>query len=304
MKDMVSSGGVRKYRSIFSPRSSRERDLNFQNYWAYTQKHDGQILEEERDLTSKRSTLGIFQKKRVLSRRPLADPSLFYRNYISMQDDPKTLDPKTLLLTCIYKFARHEWSGISAAWTVTPSFSQSHSTTDKISRFHLCEEFCHVRLFHEMFRTFRLDEVEWKPMSRVTQWFYRMFSRFPEKMMAGPAFLTELMGMSFYRQIDRLFDTLLVDEPEAKERLRALLHEIMIDELAHIGQRRNFVGGFGIRIARWMYKPLVKMFFRDIPEAKYLLDVDEMVRDGLSFDYNDVAQELIDRSWIPSYCQA
>ena len=300
---MKSLNGIGKYRSIFSPSTAGERSSNFQSYWTYTRQHDGEILENDKDLTSKRMILSRFQKERVFSRQPLQDPSLFYRNYVTLKDDPTKLDSKTLLLTCIYKFARHEWSGISAAWIVTPTFSQSRSTTDKISRFHLCEEFCHVRLFHEMFRTFHLDEVEWRPMGRFTQWAYRMFSRFPEKIMAAPAFLTELMGMSFYRQIDRLFDTILSDEPEAKERLRALLHEIMIDELAHIGQRRNFVGSFGIRLARWMFKPLVKMFFRDIPEAKYLLDVDEMVRDGLSFDYNDVSAEMIARSWVPSYCQ-
>lgn len=295
--------GVRKYRSIFSPSTAYERAENFKSYWHYTQQHDGEILEGEKDLAFKRTTLHRFQKEKILSRRPLMNPSLFYRNYVHMKDNPRKLDLKTLLLTCLYKFARHEWSGISAAWKVIPTMAQSKTTTDKISRFHLCEEFCHVRLFHEMFKTFQLDKVEWVPLGRTTQWAYRMFSRFPEKVMAAPAFLTELMGMSFYRQVDRLFDTILADEPEAKGRLRALLHEIMIDELAHVGQRRNYIGSIGIRLARWMFKPLVKMFFLDIPEAKYLLNVPDMVRDGLSFDYNDIAPQLIERSWVPSYCQ-
>lgn len=292
----------RKYRSIFSPSTAREREDNFESYWKYTQGHDGEILEGEKNLVLKRDKLKSFQDEKVLSRRPLADPELFYRNCVEMKDDPRVIDKKTLLLTCIYKFARHEWSGISAAWDVTPDMSRSITTTDKISRFHLCEEFCHVRLFHEMFRTFHLDRVEWIPMGKATNFTYRLFSRFPEKVMSAPAFLSELMGLSFYREVDRLFDTILADEPEAKGRLRALLHEIMVDELAHIGQRRNYIGGFGIRLSKYMFEPMVRLFFRDIPEAKYLLDIPRMVREGLAFDYNDMSPEMLSRSWVPSYC--
>ena len=74
-----------------------------------------------------------------------------------------TLDRPTLLLTFLYKFARHEWVGISAAWDATPTFAESTHLTDKISRYHLAEEFCHMRLFGEMFATFRLDAVELVP---------------------------------------------------------------------------------------------------------------------------------------------
>ena len=149
-----------KFRSIFSPNTARERDENFETYWRFTQDRDGPILEHEKNLTEKKRILEDFQKHRVLSKKPLPDPEVFYRNYEKLRDDPKTMDRKTLLLTCIYKFARHEWAGISAAWDAIPAMNRAHKTTDKISRYHLCEEFCHVRLFHEMFRTFRLDRVE------------------------------------------------------------------------------------------------------------------------------------------------
>jgi hypothetical protein len=87
-----------------------------------------------------------------------------------MQDNPETLDQRTRLLTFLYKFARHEWIGISAAWDATPTMAESRRTTGKISRYHLSEEFCHIRLFEEMFRTFHLDKVEWAP---PTKWMMR-----------------------------------------------------------------------------------------------------------------------------------
>jgi hypothetical protein len=49
--------------------------------------------------------------------------------------------------------------------------------------------------------------------------------------------------------------------------------------------------------------PFFRAFLRDIPESRRLLDVDQMVRDGLAFDYSGLPDALIERSWVPSYCR-
>ena len=151
-------------RSIFAPATVRERAENFENYWVYLRHRDGELLEAERALANKQRVLAHFQEHPVRSRRPLAAPERFYRNYVTMGDDPRTLDRTTLLLTFLYKFARHEWVGITAAWDATPTLADSEYLTDKISRYHLAEEFGHIRLFHEMFATFHLDRMEWVPL--------------------------------------------------------------------------------------------------------------------------------------------
>jgi len=51
-------------------------------------------------------------------------------------------------------------------------------------------------------------------------------------MLAPPAFVSELMGLTVYQHIDGVLDDILADEPEARERVRALLREVMTDELA------------------------------------------------------------------------
>jgi hypothetical protein len=79
---------------------------------------------------------------------------------------------------------------------------------------------------------------------------YQLFPRFPEAFMAPPAFVTELMGLTLYQHIDGVLDEILADEPEARDRVRELLKEIMTDELAHVGQRRNFMGPLGLGAAR------------------------------------------------------
>ncbi|WP_394754262.1 hypothetical protein [Crenothrix sp.] len=293
-----------KYLSIFTLASKQERKENFDSYWEFTQNHGGELFEVEKDLAKKRARLQYFKDNPVKLRTPLANPELFYRNYIDMQDDPKALEPMILMLTGMYKFARHEWVGIKGAWDVVPDMANSHSVEDKISRVHLAEEFCHWRLFDEMLRTCGLTEVEWKPLSPVKEWIYEQFPKFPGFLMDAPAFVTELMGVTYYFYLHRLFDKLLADEPEVRDRLKELLDEITIDEIAHVGQRRNFIGPIGMKVSKWLVKPFYTMFFNDIPEVGQLFDVKQMIKDGQAFDFNEVPDYMVERSWIPSYCRA
>jgi hypothetical protein len=292
-----------KYLSVFSPASQQERKDNFENYWEFTQQHGGELFENDRDLAKKRAKLQYFKDNPVNLRTPLANPDAFYRNYIEMQDDPKSLDRMTLMLTGIYKFARHEWAGIKGAWNVAPDMVNSHAVEDKISRVHLAEEFCHWRLFDEMLRTCGLDKVEWVPLDPFKEWIYEQFPKLPGFLIDTPAFVTELMGVTYYFHLHRLFDELLADEPEVRVRLKELLDEITIDEVAHVGQRRNFIGPIGMKISRLLVKPIYTMFFNDIPEIGQLYDIKKMIKDGETFDYNEIPEYMIERSWIPSYCK-
>jgi hypothetical protein len=303
---MPSSIGPRRpgYRSIFTTATRRQRAANFEAYWRYTVERDGEILEDEKVLTKKQQVLTRFQSNPVRSTHPLPDAERFYRNHVKMQDDPRALDRKTLLLTFLYKFARHEYVGISAAWGASSRITEASSTIAKIGRYHLCEEFSHMRLFHEMFRTFHLDRVEWVPLGKWMSRVYRLFPHVPEALMAPPAFVTELMGLTVYQHVDGILDEILADEVDTRDRIRQLLSEIMTDELAHVGQRRNFMGPIGLRAARRFVEPMYRAFFRDIPETRCLFDLARMVQDGNTFDYSTIAPGMIERSWVPSYCQA
>jgi hypothetical protein len=300
---LQSPATAHRYRSIFTSATRRERDANFEAYWGYCLRHDGELLQDEKDLVKKRNILAGFQRHPVRSRRSLADPAGFYRNHAVMQDDARSLDRRTLLLTFLYKFARHEYVGISAAWRRTRPITASTSLIGKIGLYHLCEEFSHLRLFQEIFRTFHLDEVEWLPLAGWKGRVYGLFPMFPEALLAPPAFVSELMGLTVYRHIDGVLDDILGGEPEVRERVRDLLREVMTDEVAHVGQRRNFLGPIGVRVAGLMVESMYRAFFRDIPEASLLFDVEQMVQDGRAFDYSAIAPEMLEKSWVPSYCR-
>jgi hypothetical protein len=292
-----------KYRSVFSPATDQQRKENFESYWEFTQHHGGEFFEADQDLSIKRARLQGFKANPVLLRTPLANPNAFYRNYIEMKDDPKSLDRLTLMLTSIYKFARHEWVGIKAAWEAVPNMANSYNIEDKISRVHLAEEFCHVRLFDQMFKVCGLNDVEWVPLNPFVEKIYEQFPKIPGFIMNIPAFVTELMGVTFYFHLHRLFDEVLADEPDVCTCLKAMLDEITIDEIAHVGQRRNFISTFDIQIARALVRPFYTLFFSDIPEVWQLFDVEQMIKDGEAFDFNQIPDRIIEKTWVPSYCR-
>lgn len=293
-----------KFLSIFTPANKQQRQDNFVDYWEFTQQHGGELFEAEQDLAKKREKLNYFKANPVRLRTPLANPDVFYRNYVDFIDDVQSIDRMTLMLTSMYKFARHEWVGIKGAWDVVPDMAHSYSLEDKISRVHLAEEFCHWRLFDEMLQTCGLDRVEWQPLSPTKEWIYRQFPKVPGVLMDPPAFVTELMGVTYYFHLHHLFDDILKDEPEVCQRLHELLDEITIDEIAHVGQRRNFIGPIGMKVSKMMVRPLYKLFFADIPEVAMLIDIEQMVKDGEAFDFNEVPDYMLAQSWIPSYCKA
>jgi hypothetical protein len=145
--------------------------------------------------------------------------------------------------------------------------------------------------------------VVWEPLTPFKEMIYEQFPKLPGVLMDTPAFVTELMGVSFYCHLYELFDELLADEPEVRDRLKALLDEITIDEVAHVGQRRNFIGPLGMKIARFLVKPFYILFYQDIPEVGELFDVKQMIAHGETFDFNELPDYMIARSWIPSYCK-
>ena len=113
--------GSGKYLSIFSPASRQQRQENFENYWQFSSaKWRGTVRTRQGFIQKTRPAQDISRSNPVKLRHPLPDPEAFYRNYVAMEDDPASLDRMTLMLTGMYKFARHEWVGIKGAWEAGP----------------------------------------------------------------------------------------------------------------------------------------------------------------------------------------
>jgi hypothetical protein len=45
------------------------------------------------------------------------------------------------------------------------------------------------------------------------------------------------------------------------------------------------------------------MSFNNIPEVGQLFDIKQIIKDGEAFDFNELPDYMVKRSWIPSYCK-
>jgi hypothetical protein len=291
------------YKVIYAPASLSDRTRAFEDYWRYLLMRDGALQEEAQSLEYKTEYYQRLQLRPVRTRRslPPARTMAGLSDLLASQSPPQA-DRRLLVLTAIYKFASHEAAGIRAAWQSTPPWARCRKLTDRITRYHLCEEFCHLRLFAEMFKVFTLH-VDWPLLSWPMRAAYGAFARFPDWILAPIAFSSEVMGMVFYRHIWRVLEEVFAVEPEVVDRLHELLGEIMVDELGHIGERRSFLGNTGVTLARKVLPMMMHQFFADIPEAEAILNIDQMVQEALAFDYSGIDAAITERAWIPAYCQ-
>jgi hypothetical protein len=294
---------ITRYKGIFAPASRSDRRLAFEDYWAYLLKRDGALQEEVQSLEYKNDYYQSLQTRPVRAHQPLTEAQTMAEvsDLPATQHSPR-VDRRLLALTAIYKFASHEAAGIRAAWTATPSWERCRNLTDRITRYHLCEEFWHLRIFAEMFKVCRLP-VDWPPLSWLACTIYAAFARFPGGCLDPIAFGSEVMGIMFYRHIWRILEEVFAPEPEELRRLHDLLAEIMVDELGHIGERRSFLGNSGVKVARNGLSVMIRRFFADIPEVDGMLDVEQMVHEALTFDYSGIDSAITERAWIPAYCQ-
>ena len=69
-----------------------------------------------------------------------------------------------------------------------------------------------------------------------------------------------------------------------------------------MGQRRNFLGPLGVRVARGMVAPMFRAFCRDVPEAPHLFDIAGMIRDARAFEsYSTIAPSVLRKTGVPTY---
>ena len=73
---------TKKYKSVFSASTAQERKENFESYWEFTQRHGGELFEEDKDLAVKRAKLKAFKDNPVQLRKPLADPEEIGRAHV------------------------------------------------------------------------------------------------------------------------------------------------------------------------------------------------------------------------------
>jgi len=233
---------------------------NFEAYWAYSLQHDGDYF-KMRKILSRRETRSPASRLILFGRSdhwPI--PPAFYRNHVTMRDNPtpSIADPPPDIP--LRSLRRHEYVGISSACGGTEPIAEV-PIDDRKDRLIIIS--ARNSITAAFFRRCSGPSSRPRGICPLGKWMSPRVSHlplFPEAAARAPAFVSELMGLTVYQHIDGVLDDTLHDEPEARERVRTLLRGSDDRRARPCRSRRNFLGHLGLRVAHRMVESMYRAF--------------------------------------------
>jgi len=159
------------------------------------------------------------------------------------------------------------------------------------------EETYHTRIMREVVRLFGI-EYELRTPPRVLQQSVKLMARLPRQASYMLLLAGELMGTVAFGHMARRGDELLAGHPAVCERVRALLDEILIDEVGHVtfllGSMRGWQLALIQRLA-FLYAESSRRGYTDDPA-----DVAVMRHGIANYSLDMMPERVLRRAFVPS----
>lgn len=246
-----------------TPLAKGERTRRLESYLGFLRERDGETDVGKRTLSQREPWIKTIAASPVRYRGQI-DRSALDR-YLRERPGPD-VDPKVLWVLATAKANRVEHYG------VTLDFALHGERVAQRYGAHMAfidlEEFYHTRILRESVRVFDFD-LDLEPPKTFTRFFAEVVVRSPHWLRLVTALCGELFGSVAFQMLWEkisLFD----DDPEAAARLRALMREILIDEMGHAAYGHAMLGKAGIRTVRTFVPMVASYFLSDLPEFAHL----------------------------------
>ncbi len=128
----------------------------------------------------------------------------------------------------------------------------------------MLQEHYHCLSLAEICRTLGFD-FAYSPPSRTTKLLVTIIGALPGKTRWIPVMAAETIGTEVFRVLCARCDVFSAT-PEVASRLRALAHEIWVDEFLHIAFYRAQLGPVALRVARAIVPMIARAVLRNVPQ--------------------------------------
>ncbi|HEU4427708.1 MAG TPA: hypothetical protein VFT98_03055 [Myxococcota bacterium] len=132
----------------------------------------------------------------------------------------------------------------------------------------LLQEAYHTRLLSELCRTCGVPFAPGRP-NLGTRWFCASMRLMPGWLRWTFVLAGECVGAALFRQLHAKANA-FSSQPAVQDRLRRILHEILIDEVLHIAFLRAHLGPLGIGVARLLLPITAFGVLREVPTLRHL----------------------------------
>ena len=158
------------------------------------------------------------------------------------------------------------------------------------------EETYHTRIMREVVRLFGL-QYELRLPPRVVQQSVKLMARLPRQASYMLLLAGELMGTVAFAHMARQGDKLLAGHPAVGERVRALLDEILIDEVGHVTFLLGSMRGWQLAVIQrlaLLYAESSRRSYTDDPGDA------EVMRDGIrNYTLAIMPERVLRRAFVP-----
>ena len=159
------------------------------------------------------------------------------------------------------------------------------------------EETYHTRIMREIVRMFSLD-YELRIPPQVVQQSVKLMARLPRQASYMLLLAGELMGTVAFAHMARQGEKLLAGQAAVGERVRALLDEILIDEVGHVTFLLGSMRGWQLRLIQrlaLLYSESSRLSYTDDPQ-----DV-KVMRDGIrNYTLAIMPERVLRRAFVPT----
>ncbi len=159
------------------------------------------------------------------------------------------------------------------------------------------EETYHTRLMRAVVRLFGVD-YELRTPPRVVQQSVKLMARLPRQASYMLLLAGELMGTVAFAHMARQGETLLAAHPGVGERVRALLDEILVDEVGHVTFLLGSMRGWQLAVIQrlaLLYSESSRLSYTNDPR-----DVAAM-RDGIrNYTLAIMPERVLHRAFVPA----
>ena len=239
------------------PHEPGERRLWRAKYLHHLRERDGSVNFDARVLTRREAFFDQIKQEPVSWHAEL-DRDSFFR-YLNRKPDGY-LDPKVVWLLGASKVNRSEKFGIE----LSLKLGEGREAPSEFLNHIALQEFYHTRILLECCRSVGLD-VEILPPAPMMRAMTNLMARLPERPRLPLTLTSEIVGCVFFALL--LENIACFDEgPEVRERLRALMRDILIDEIGHVAYCRSGLSNPEIAFARALLPLMQRTLLNDMPE--------------------------------------
>ncbi len=252
---------------IFSEQSAAERSLFVDRYLQFLHERDGALDRQQGRLSRREQRLAELAADPIRrSGAAVVDQRTYEENAVERDVAEQGLDRWTLWAICVSKCSRMEEYAVR--YLQESGRSRAGADDDPYTFIDL-EERYHGRMLESVHQVIGITP-RWRKPPLLSRLGLLAILAVPRAIANITILCGEIIGVATFLLLLQSARALCADQPLARERIEAILREILTDEVGHVLFLRSQLGPVRLAIARLLLPIIARSLISGYPEMRWL----------------------------------